>query len=189
MLYFIQSGSKIKIGYSANPLSRFRTIYTASPEPCGLVLTIHLPNEAKAEKALHHHFRAHRTNGEWFEINVYTAFRALIELKLIPEHEAPTLEMPTVSLPPMHPGFEKWFLATQTEYWSEKDIVSAKADLGPYWQQHHGRFTELLDEYQDIDKMIHMEQPLTDEEARAFMESMRKALLEKEHAESNGTMP
>ena len=84
MLYFIQSGSRIKIGRAQNPFTRFRTIHTASPDECRLLLAMHVHDERGAEELMHAALKQYRTNGEWFEINFKTAFWTMVGLELIP---------------------------------------------------------------------------------------------------------
>jgi hypothetical protein len=107
MLYFMQAGNKIKIG-KGMVASRLQTANTWSSEKVQLVLAIHVWDETKAERQLHHHFRQHRLNGEWFEINFPTAFQALLDLKLVPDVPQPVLELPVI--PEMHPEFRRWYL-------------------------------------------------------------------------------
>lgn len=177
MLYFIQSGSRIKIGHG-NPLVRYRTINTACPDPCRLLLAIHIENEFAAEQTLHRHFKAHRRNGEWFEINFLTAFRALLDLKLMPEHECPTLEIPNPVAPPIHPRFVDWFLATRARHWSPGEIEDAIAHIDRHWHDDHEAFLSRLKGFGgDVDKMIHMFQPARNEDPMALLWAMRQQLL------------
>ena len=175
MLYFIKSGDKIKIG-RGEPLSRYRAIYTASPERCELLLMISVPNEIAAEQAMHHHFRKHRCNGEWFDINFASAFRALLDLRLIPEHEQPHLEIPLVS--PVHPMFVDWFIATgdRPEFWSKEELEKVKANPELYWQEHHVQFEASLCENHTLEEMIHMDKPLSYEEGLENFRRLREQL-------------
>jgi Meiotically up-regulated gene 113 len=177
MLYFIKSGDKIKIG-RGKPLSRFRAISTASPEPCELLLMISVPNEIAAEQAMHNHFSKHRCNGEWFDINFASAFRALLDLRLIPEHEQPHLEVPVIS--PVHPMFVDWFIATgdRPELWSKEELETVKANPDSYWQEHHERFEASLCENHTLEEMIRMDKWLSDEEGLEYFRRLKEQLAE-----------
>jgi hypothetical protein len=107
MLYFMQAGNKIKIGRGM-VASRLQAANTWSSEKVQLVLAIHVWDEVQAERKLHKHFREHRLNAEWFEINFPTAFQALLDLKLVPDVAQPVLELPIV--PPIHSDFRRWYL-------------------------------------------------------------------------------
>jgi hypothetical protein len=180
MLYFIQSGSRIKIGHG-NPLVRYRTINTASPDPCRLLLAIHIENEHAAEQTLHRHFKAHRRNGEWFEINFVTAFRALLDLRLMPEHDCPTLELPNPPPPPIHPRFVDWLLATRAQHWSAEAIEDARVHAQRHWERDHEGFAARLKSHGgDIDRMIRMARPERREDPVAFLATMRRQMLQRE---------
>jgi hypothetical protein len=114
MIYFMKKErrNEIKIGKSNTPWKRRKCVNTSSSEKVELLLAIHVSNEDEAEKKLHAHFREYRLNGEWFEINFSTAFRALLELKLVPDAHQPILELPVVQpVPPIHPEFRRWWFA------------------------------------------------------------------------------
>ena len=177
MLYFIQSGTKIKIG-RGNPFTRFRAIFTASPDPCKLLLAIHVSNEAEAERVMHNHFREFRVNGEWFEINFSAAFDALKKLNLIPEHEQPLLDIPVV--PPIDPDFERWFRATcktNQDYWWE-DTDNLAKPIQSYWVENHQMFREEKEKHGDIETMIEARRPITPDEFSSFIKDLRTVLAE-----------
>lgn len=67
MIYFIQSGDCIKIGYSNNPEKRRAAIATASLDTCVLLLV--LDGGYSEEKAFHEKFREYRIRGEWFSLS------------------------------------------------------------------------------------------------------------------------
>lgn len=175
MLYFIQAGNKIKIG-RGNVVNRLRTIKTASPEPCKLLLAISLRNEVGAETTLHRHFKDYRSNGEWFDINFTSAFRALLDLKLIPDHEQPHLEIPTVEpIPLMHPDFVKWFLVTgDRPFWQKEELDYASANIKDYWASNYRSFGKSLRLNVDIESMIKADGQVSDEELFRSLKAMLK---------------
>jgi len=188
MLYFMQAGNKIKIG-KGMVASRLQTANTWSSEKVQLVLAIHVWDETKAERQLHHHFRQHRLNGEWFEINFPTAFQALLDLKLVPDVPQPVLELPVI--PEMHPEFRRWCLGVD-----RRTMGSNPNGLSPAELNNDERYVRYVDEnleelwvrdFQqfelsrqkhggDIDAMIAATQSVTVEEALDFWASMRSIL-------------
>ena len=178
MLYFIQSGTKIKIG-RGNASARFRTINTASPHPCRLLLAMHVRDECAAERALHQHLKEHRCNGEWFEIDFAAAFRALVELKLMPEHQCPPRETALPAGPPMHVRFADWFLATHARDWHAEAVEHAKVHIAKHWVRHQREFTARLREHGgNVDDMIYMAQPVSYDEALTLLASLRQKFLQ-----------
>jgi Meiotically up-regulated gene 113 len=76
LIYFIAtSAGHIKIGYSANPDRRLKSLQTASSVPLRLIGT--LPGTLKDEEALHARFAKYRVRGEWFTLT--GALRSFIE--------------------------------------------------------------------------------------------------------------
>lgn len=73
VVYFIQRGDRIKIGYSTNLTTRLRALK-------GDRVLLALPGSRAHESALHELFKAHRIEGEWFrpdaEIMEFIASRA-----------------------------------------------------------------------------------------------------------------
>lgn len=69
-VYFIASddGKMVKIGVTKNPKSRFSTLQTAAPMKLRQVGLIETDNPYELEKKLHGQYRAHRKQGEWFDI-------------------------------------------------------------------------------------------------------------------------
>lgn len=59
VVYFIQRGDRIKIGYSTNLTTRLRALK-------GDRVLLALPGSRAHESALHELFKAHRIEGEWF---------------------------------------------------------------------------------------------------------------------------
>lgn len=175
MVYLIQAGNKIKIGRSWNPFSRSKTIKNASPEKCRLALAFTTENDEASEKALHRHFKDHRLEGEWFEINIATAFKAVIELKLFPEHDSPTLEIPVAEVPPMHPAFENWLIAGLPYDWPQEEIEEVRARFQEQWEARHEEFLRRLrDHYSgNVEKMLAGDRTMSDEEAGEFFASLR----------------
>jgi len=64
MIYFIQSGNYIKIGYTKNVESRIKALQTASPHSLNVVLT--MPGGLRKEAELHSLFSHLKVRGEWF---------------------------------------------------------------------------------------------------------------------------
>ena len=64
VVYFIQAGEFVKIGFSVNPESRIDELKTGCPFELKLLTTV--PGGKKMEKELHQIFAAHRQHGEWF---------------------------------------------------------------------------------------------------------------------------
>jgi hypothetical protein len=66
MIYFIQSGDAVKIGYSADPKSRIKKLSTANPN-CLLILGV-MDGGMDEELSIHARFAKHHLRGEWFAI-------------------------------------------------------------------------------------------------------------------------
>jgi hypothetical protein len=178
MLYFIQSGHRIKIG-RGNALSRYRTINTASPDPCQLLLAIQVRDESGAEKALHRHFRERRRNGEWFEITFSAACRALVDLRIMPDQEGEEPDHAPLGIPPVHRTFADWFLVTHAHDWTAEAIREARHHIDRHWRRHHAEFLRWLKKYDsEVDQMIRMAQPMSIADATAFRAAMRRRLLQ-----------
>ena len=173
MLYFIQSGSRIKIG-RGNPFARFRAIYTASPDPCKLMLAINVHDEVGAERKMHEALKQFRANGEWFEVNFKKAFWTLIELDLIPKDELPHLELPI--LPDTHSGFERWYLATKLADASEENRQYVSDNRALLWERHYQEFEKRKQELGTVGAIIDYGRPMTDEEANACFAGLRRML-------------
>lgn len=70
----------VKVGIAKNPGSRLHEIKTACPYPIDLVAAVELPTREIAlavEKAFHEVMGKYRLNGEWFDLPVIEAARAL----------------------------------------------------------------------------------------------------------------
>lgn len=63
-IYAIRAGDRVKIGYSADPLSRFVKIRADSPLPVKLLGV--QPGDRGVERKLHERFAEYRVHGEWF---------------------------------------------------------------------------------------------------------------------------
>lgn len=176
MLYLIQAGNRIKIGIAANPHSRFRVISNASPEKCRLALTVATMNDKEAEAVLHRYFKDHRVNGEWFEINLATAFRAVIDLKLFPEHDQPTLQIPIEPVPPLHPDFGRWFIARLPYDTSQDEIENVRMHVQDHWNVMHEEFLSRLMLFSDVEDMIAGDRTMSWEEASDFFDEVRGRL-------------
>lgn len=60
-----------KIGISANPYERLKTLQTGYPWQLDIWLELQIENPAKVEKILHTRFAEFRLNGEWFDACVF----------------------------------------------------------------------------------------------------------------------
>ena len=177
MLYFIQSGSRIKIGRAQNPFTRFRTIHTASPDECRLLLAMHVHDERGAEELMHAALKQYRTNGEWFEINFKTAFWTMVGLELIPKDDTPHLELPIV--PPVDPDFLQWYTAVKGRVpWTDEEIHSLRDDIDDVWYRNHQEFQSEKARYGNLATMIEARRPTSNEEASALFAEMRRMLHE-----------
>jgi hypothetical protein len=187
MLYFMQAGNKIKIG-KGMVASRLQTANTWSSEKVQLVLAIHVWDETKAEKQLHQHFREHRLNGEWFEINFPTAFQALLDLKLVPDVAQPVLELPV--LPQIHPEFRRWYLGVDRRTGpnpnapspaelnnNENYVRYVDENLEDLWARDFQEFERSRQKHGgNIDAMIAATQRVPAGELSDFLSSMRSLL-------------
>lgn len=63
-VYAIESGGRIKIGYSEKPEHRFSKVASDAPFPC--VLLGYWPGTVADELAIHQLFNSVRLHGEWF---------------------------------------------------------------------------------------------------------------------------
>lgn len=63
VVYFIRSGTAVKIGKTLNIVQRMRDINAPEME-----LLATEPGYTRRERELHHQFRRHRLNGEWFRL-------------------------------------------------------------------------------------------------------------------------
>jgi len=63
-VYVLRSGYFIKIGYSTDPAERMKTLLTASPSECELLVC--LPGNLKLERQLHAEFAPCHYQREWF---------------------------------------------------------------------------------------------------------------------------
>lgn len=66
-LLFAYYTDLLKIGYSQDPIKRFKSLKTGSPLPLGFCTCVFLPNPAMHEAILHEKYASFRTKGEWFE--------------------------------------------------------------------------------------------------------------------------
>ena len=136
-----------------------------------------------AETAMKRHFRDYCTNGEWFRINFRTAFAALLQLNLIPDHDQPMLELPSEEgvMPEMPEEFERWFLETlNSERWSDADIEWARNNLDSCWREKWTQYVESYRRHQgNLDAMIEADRPLTVDESIRFLESQRQLIASK----------
>lgn len=67
IVYFMYSGGRVKIGYSAGLVSRHTTLKTAGPFPPVVVLIV--GGTPDTEKQFHGRFAADRLHGEWFSLS------------------------------------------------------------------------------------------------------------------------
>lgn len=66
MIYFLKANSRVKIGYTDDPIKRISSIQVSSPFPLEVLLII--DGNYEKEKDLHLTFNELRTSGEWFEL-------------------------------------------------------------------------------------------------------------------------
>jgi hypothetical protein len=162
MLYFMQQkeSNRIKIGRGNVP-RRLYDANTFSSEDVILLLAIHVANEDEAEKKLHAHFCEYRLNGEWFEINFSKAFRALLELKLVPDAHQPILELPVVQpVPPIHPEFRRWWFACSAWKDDEEGRRYMDEHIERLWGECYAAFeTELRSHQGDVEAMLAVKIP------------------------------
>lgn len=64
-IYFMRAGDRIKIGFSTNPLDRFKQLQTSSP--VDLELLAYLPGTFDDEREMHRLFGSLHVRGEWFQ--------------------------------------------------------------------------------------------------------------------------
>jgi hypothetical protein len=95
-VYFIQATRcrLIKIGYSADPVRRFRNLQTANPEPLQPLGII--AGTIEDEWDLHERFHNDRVHGEWFEPSL--ALRSHIRT-LFPDAKIATEALPLAVVP------------------------------------------------------------------------------------------
>lgn len=147
MLYFISSAIGLKIGISADPVSRRKTINTSSPHPCKLVLALAVPNEAAAERALHESLNKYRLNGEWFSVSVAKALQTLLDLNIISEPH-PKLELEY--FPDMDPDFPRWFMRVH-----DVDQVYEET-MDEAWREEGREFLQYREQGLNLEDMIRM---------------------------------
>lgn len=88
MIYAIQSGDFVKIGFSASPSSRLKAIKTYSPMGCSIIGL--MDGTTTDEREIHQKFSGLQTQGEWFKLN--SELRDWISKNMIPPKDQP-LEM------------------------------------------------------------------------------------------------
>lgn len=91
-VYFIghETIGPIKIGASADPYERVRTLRCGSPVWLSVLGTLPVEDMFREERKLHEHFAEVRSHGEWFERTP--------ELLAIVSSRRPTLREPSVPL-------------------------------------------------------------------------------------------
>ena len=69
------SESVVKIGYSADPHSRLKSLQTGYPQPLRVYYTVPVAEDRVRllERRLHADLSIYRTHGEWFRINAQQA--------------------------------------------------------------------------------------------------------------------
>lgn len=67
MIYFVQSGDAVKIGYAANPEARVAQLQCSTPHPV-TILGLQ-PGSPGDEKALHKRFARYNIRREWFRMS------------------------------------------------------------------------------------------------------------------------
>ena len=73
------TGNKQKIGFSADPVQRVKTLQTGNPESLKLqyYFEIDATTAKKFESYVHHEYAHKRLKGEWFEMTPEEAISAL----------------------------------------------------------------------------------------------------------------
>ena len=66
-VYLLRAGGRYKIGQTANPKKRFRSLTTNSPYPIEIIAMFYLPGYQQTERDLHLKYAERRRHGEWFE--------------------------------------------------------------------------------------------------------------------------
>lgn len=84
-IYAIRCLDRVKIGWSEDPIRRFKSISGNTPAPC--VLLGYEAGDRESEAALHELFREYHTHGEWFQLRGRVA-----EYVVMMEHAAPRLK-------------------------------------------------------------------------------------------------
>lgn len=67
-LYVIQVGDAVKVGITGSPKKRLAGLRSQIGKDLERVCVFDASNAREAEKAVHTHFHAHRTIGEWFRV-------------------------------------------------------------------------------------------------------------------------
>jgi hypothetical protein len=73
MVYFIQAGNAVKIGYAKEVNQRLKALQTGHHEKLTVLHTIITPDEKedrRLEKLFHRALRTHHINKEWFSMDV-----------------------------------------------------------------------------------------------------------------------
>jgi len=65
VIYFIQGGDQVKIGYTENAEQRLKALQCGSPVPLELIAT--MPGDVGTEAEMHARFSGARVHGEWFQ--------------------------------------------------------------------------------------------------------------------------
>lgn len=77
MIYFVQSGLAVKIGYTkSNPMQRLESLQTGNPEKMQMLLI--LSGSKKDERWLHKQFKDYHARGEWFDF--YNVLEEVIDV-------------------------------------------------------------------------------------------------------------
>lgn len=110
-VYFITSGTHIKIGWAKDPDRRLAALQTASPVKLSLVYSF--PGSGAKERELHAKFSHLRSSGEWFAASP-EIFAAIDELRADPSpvpkwpDSFPKMSAPVVPPGYWEPGGEGW---------------------------------------------------------------------------------
>jgi Meiotically up-regulated gene 113 len=78
-VYFWWAGERIKVGYSANPISRISGQTTSNIDQTRLICA--LPGSHSDEKRLHKRLAGQRLGGEWFKASPHTIEVIRLELE------------------------------------------------------------------------------------------------------------
>ena len=127
-IYFIRRDEHVKIGISRDPEGRYMTLNTASHVPMELLGAV--PGDNRLERAIHERFKASRSQGEWFRLDI--GLRSFIDAILLGGIEAVKLQRfkaPSRA----RPNGKRWVKVPLThaewdELWNEADRHDLKPD-------------------------------------------------------------
>lgn len=119
MIYAIQSGEFVKIGFSGSPRKRLGAIQVSSPVKC--VLLGVMEGTIGTERRIHETFASCRVQGEWF--NLTAELKAWIDANMRP-FEPPRRKPQTLSgnSPRLTARLDSEVIDVFTQFCSENDL-------------------------------------------------------------------